>query len=178
VVADDEDLLERIAQGDRQAFAALYERYADRLCGFLRGSLGAAAAAETTQDVMLRVWRKAGRYDRRRAAASTWIYAIARNARTDRFRRMGRPEPDPDDPMWVPAGAPDPDAATAAGRRAQRVHEALAALPDKQREVMERAYLRGQTFSEIAAALDIPLGTVKSRSRLALNRLRGALEEG
>jgi RNA polymerase sigma-70 factor (ECF subfamily) len=128
------------------------------------------------QEVMLRVWRHAHRYDPDRAAATTWIYSIARNARTDRFRRMGRPEPDPDDPMWVPAAADDPLEAASATQTAERVRRALATLPPKQRDVMERAYLQGQTMAEIADDLGVPLGTVKSRSRLALTRLRERLQ--
>jgi len=177
VSLDDRDLLARVAEGRTDAFAELYERYAARLCAFLQPSLGHAGAAETTQEVLMRVWRNAHRFDPSRASAATWIYAIARNARTDRFRRMGRPEPDPDDPMWVPSAPDSPDAQIEAQRRARRLHDALGSLPAAQREVMERAYLRGQSMSEIADELGLPLGTVKSRSRLALKRLREALAE-
>ena len=177
VDTDDQDLLERIGQGDREAFAALYEGWAGRLVAFLTPALGATAASETAQEVLIRVWRFAHRYDRRRASPATWIFTIARNARTDRYRRMGRPEPDPTDPMWVPAPAPDPVSHSVATQRAERVRAALSEPPPKQREVMERAYLQGHSLSEIAAALEVPLGTVKSRSRLALQRLRAALAD-
>ncbi len=173
---DDPNLLARVAEGDRAAFAELYQRYAGRICAFLTPALGRTAAVETMQEVMLRVWRHARRYDPARAAASTWIYTIARNARTDRYRRLGRPEPDPDDPMWVPSASADPFDAAAASQRAATVHRALATLPKPQREVLERSYLQGQTMVEIAEALGVPLGTVKSRSRLALQRLRDQLE--
>jgi RNA polymerase sigma-70 factor, ECF subfamily len=172
---EDPDLLAAISDGDRGAFAELFQRYAPRINGFLRQSLPAARAEEVTQEVMLRIWRKARSYDRRRASVATWVFTIARNARIDALRRTGRAEPEPDDPLWVPASPPPPD--EAATRRAEdaRIRSALDALPAGQLEVLERAYLQGQSLPEVAGALGIPLGTVKSRVRLALERLRGAL---
>lgn len=176
--ADDHELMGRIAQEQRDAFAELFRRYAGRVQGYLTKSLGAAAAAETTQEVFLRVWRKASRYDPSKASPSTWIFAIARNARVDRIRRVARPEPDPDDPMWVPSQPPPPDAATHRRREAERVRALVQALPDKQRQVVHMAYLSGRSLPEIASDLDIPLGTVKSRLRLAMARLRDASGHG
>jgi RNA polymerase sigma-70 factor (ECF subfamily) len=175
---EDRDLLAAIANQDRAAFAELFRRFAPRINGFLRQSLSAAKAEEVTQEVMLRVWRKAPSYDPARASAATWIFTIARNARIDSLRRTGRVEPDPEDPMWVPSAPPPPDELASRKAEEAKMREALDGLPPGQLEVLERAYLQGQTLTEVAEALGIPLGTVKSRVRLALERLRGALPDG
>ncbi len=172
---DDVALIRAVAERDRGAFAELYARFAPRVAGFLRQSLPASKADEITQEVMLRVWRKAPTYQPERASPATWIFTIARNARIDAIRRGGRAEPDPDDPMWVPSSPQAPDVAAEQRREDQRVRDALAQLPAGQLEVLERAYMRGQALSEVAEALELPLGTVKSRVRLAMERLRGLL---
>jgi len=161
-----------IATGNRQAFAALFQRHGGRVEGFLRRSLPSTAAAEVTQEVFLRVWRHAARYDPTKASPTTWLFSIARNARTDRQRRRARPEPDADDPMWVPSAPAPPDAATHLKVRDAALRARVEALPTKQREVIVLAYLEGLTLSEIAERLEVPLGTVKSRVRLAMGRLR------
>lgn len=175
---DDRELVLAIAAGDREAFAELFRRFAPRINGFLRGSMPPAKAEELTQEVMLRVWRKAQSYDPQRASAATWIFTIARNARIDALRRSGRAEPESDDPMWVPSTPEAPDQVVARRASEAKMREALDALPEGQLEVLERAYLQGQTLAEVSAALGIPLGTVKSRVRLAMERLRIVLPEG
>lgn len=175
---DDRELIVAIAGGDRAAFAELFRRFAPRINGFLRGSMPPAKAEEITQDVMLRIWRKASSYDPERASAATWIFTIARNARIDALRKTGRAEPEPDDPMWVPSAPEPPDQAVTQRAVETKMREALDSLPANQLEVLERAYLKGQTLAEVAAELGIPLGTVKSRVRLAMERLRIALPEG
>jgi RNA polymerase sigma-70 factor (ECF subfamily) len=172
---DDTALLLQVAAKDREAFAELFRRFAPRVAGFLRRSLPDGRADEVLQDVMLRVWQKAPTYRPDRASPTTWIFAIARNARIDALRRAGRPEPDPDDPLWVPTGPEPPDRQVEQAHRDAQVREALRGLPETQVEVLERAYVQGQSLSEIAEALAVPLGTVKSRVRLAMERLRGAL---
>jgi RNA polymerase sigma-70 factor (ECF subfamily) len=162
----------KIAAGDRLAFAALFERHGGRVEGFLRRSLPPTAAAEVTQEVFLRVWRHAARYDRAKASPTTWLFSIARNARTDRQRRRARPEPDPDDPMWVPSAPVAPDTRAHRAARDATLKARVHSLPPKQRQVIELAYLEGLTLSEIAERLAVPLGTVKSRVRLAMGRLR------
>jgi RNA polymerase sigma-70 factor (ECF subfamily) len=172
---DDTGLLLQIAAKDRAAFAELFHRYSPRIAGFLRRALPSGKADEVLQDVMLRVWQKAPTFRPDRASATTWIFAIARNARIDALRRGGRPEPDPDDPMWVPSAPEPPDRQVEQADSDARVRAALSDLPALQLEVLERAYVRGESLSEIAAALGIPLGTVKSRVRLAMERLRATL---
>jgi RNA polymerase sigma-70 factor, ECF subfamily len=174
---EDRDLLLAIAEGDRGAFAELFRRFAPRVNGFLRQTLPVAKAEEITQEVMLRIWRKAKSYDPSRASAATWIFTIARNARIDSFRRTGRAEPEPDDPMWVPSTPDAPDRIVERRAEETKIREALDGLPAGQLEVLERAYMQGQTLSEVSEALKIPLGTVKSRVRLAMERLRIVLPD-
>ena len=123
------------------------------------------------------VWRKAGQYDPARAAASTWIFTIARNLRIDAFRRANRPVLDPEDPALVPDAPPQGDAVVEQKQNAERVRAALAALPDDQRQVLHMSFFDDKTHSEIAAALDLPLGTVKSRIRLAFGRVKASIGE-
>jgi RNA polymerase sigma-70 factor (ECF subfamily) len=171
----DEDLLARVAARDRAAFAALFDRYAGKVKGFLiRSGFPASEADEAAQEVMLSVWRRADSYDPARAGGATWIYAIARNRRVDMLRRR-RPEPDPEDPLFAPEPEPQPEATAAAQDRDRAVRAALAALAEDQREALRLAFYDGLSHAEIAAILDAPLGTVKSRIRLAMGRLRAAL---
>ncbi len=171
----DEVLLARIACGDRAAFATLFGRYAGKVKGFLaRGGAPSAEADEAAQEVMLAIWRKAATFDPAKAGAATWIYAIARNRRVDMARRR-RPAPDPDDPQFRPDPAPPADSAAAAADRDRLVRAALSALSAEQRDVVRLAFYDGLSHAEAAEALALPLGTVKSRLRLAMARLRGAL---
>ena len=175
---DDDALVLRVAARDRAAFAALFRRYAGRVKGFLiQSGFAPVEADEAAQEVMLSVWRRADSFDPARAGAATWIYAIARNRRVDMLRRR-RPEPDPDDPLFAPAAEPEPAAAAAAGARDSAVRAAIAALAEEQREAVRLAFYDGLSHAEIAAMLDTPLGTVKSRIRLAMARLRAALGDG
>lgn len=174
----DEALLAGVAARDRAAFAELFQRYAGKVKGFLiRSGFPASEADEAAQEVMLAVWRKAESFDPARAAGATWIYAIARNRRIDMLRRR-RPQPDPDDPLFAPDPEPDSYVAAAARDRDRAVRAALATLSREQIEVVRLAFYDGLSHGEIAAILDAPLGTVKSRIRLAMARLKGALGDG
>lgn len=176
--ASDESLLARIALRDRAAFAVLFGRWAGRVKGFIaRSGVSLAEADEAAQEVMLQVWRRAETFDPCRAAAATWIYAIARNRRVDMARRR-RPEPDPDDPQFRPDPEPGGFALRAAAERDGAVRAALAGLGPEQLEVVRLAFYEGLSHAEVAQALALPLGTVKSRLRLAMARLRGALGPG
>ena len=174
---DDRELLRAVAARDRRAFGELYRRFAPRVNGFLRQGLSPARAEEVTQEVMLRVWRKAEVYDPLRASPTTWIFTVARNARIDAQRRTSRPEPEADDPMWVPSAPDRPDVAHEKRADEARIRDVLEVLPAQQLEVLERAYMQGQTLTEVAEGLGIPLGTVKSRVRLAMERLRLAFPD-
>jgi RNA polymerase sigma-70 factor, ECF subfamily len=172
----DAELIRAIAGGDRDAFVALFERYAGRIKGFMiRSGASAGDADEIAQDVMVAIWRRAETFDAERSAAATWIFAIARHRRIDLLRRAGRPGPDPLDPLFQPEAEPDAFAALNAAQREARLREALAGLPPEQRAVLVAAFYDGLSHAEIAAREGLPLGTVKSRIRLAFRRLSGIL---
>lgn len=177
---DEAALLARIASArDRAAFALLFERYATRIKAYLiRSGAAADAAEEAAQETMLAVWRRAETFDERRASAPAWIFAIARNKRVDLIRRGARPEPDPDDPSFRPDPPAAAETALSNQRRDDLVREALAALSEEQREVVALSFYEGLAHPEIAERLGLPLGTVKSRLRLAFGKLRTALGQG
>ena len=171
------DLLLAVAQsGDRQAFALLFQYYAPRLKTYMR-KLGTedAVAEELAQEAMLAVWRKAASFDPSRATAGTWIFAVARNLRIDMLRKEKRPEIDLDDPELVPDPAPRADEVMVTEQSERRVRAAMAGLPTEQVEVVTLSFYEDTPHAEIAARLKIPLGTVKSRLRLAMKRIRSEL---
>jgi RNA polymerase sigma-70 factor (ECF subfamily) len=163
---------------DKTAFAELFRHFAPRLKGYLLRLGGdAAAAEEAMQEAMVLVWRKAEQFDPAKANASTWIFTIARNVRIDSFRRERRPEFDPDDPALVPDPEEQPDASLARGQSAVMVREALTRLSEAERAVLHLSFFEDLSHSMIATKLGVPLGTVKSRLRLAFGKLRGELSE-
>lgn len=173
----DEDLLAAIAvHRDRQAFARLFQCYAGRIKAFLmRAGAAGDEAEEAVQEVMVTLWRRAETFDPAKAAARSWIYAIARNKRIDLIRRARRPEPDPEDPMFRPDPEQSAESRLAGAERDARVRAALVALPEDQLAVVRLAFFAGLSHGEIAERLATPLGTVKSRLRLSFRRLRGEL---
>jgi RNA polymerase sigma-70 factor (ECF subfamily) len=164
---------------DASSFEQIFESYGPRLRAyFLRHGLSAALADEASQEVLLSVWHHSKRFDAERGSMSAWIFAIARNRLIDSVRRMRRPEPSADDPCWVGgSAAPSPESATAVRGRVEAVRSALKALPVEQLKVLEALYFEGQSMSEYADATGTPLGTVKTRARLALKALRGRVPE-
>lgn len=174
--ASDTDLMALIAGRDRAAFVEMFGRYAHRVKAYmLRSGIGSGDADEIAQDVMVVVWRRAETFDPARAAPSTWIFTIARNRRIDHFRRIHRPVPDFSDPVFEPDPAPDGMDRLAAAERDGRLRAALAGLGPEQREILLAAFYDGLSHAEIAAHLGLPLGTVKSRIRLAFRHLREIL---
>ena len=164
------------ARADRQAFAALFSHFAPRVKAYLM-RLGARAeqAEELAQETLLAVWRKAALFDPARAGASTWIFTIARNLSIDALRR-DRPALADEDPSDANPEAPA-DLVVLAAERDDRVRLALRALSPEQAEVVELSFFSEEPHAAIATRLGLPLGTVKSRLRLALARLRGLLED-
>ncbi len=128
------------------------------------------------QDVMLTVWRKAPGYDPQMASPSTWIFAIARNRRIDALRRDKRADLDPDDPGLMPDTAALPDRVLDARMWETRLAGAIADLPPEQAQMLRLAYYEDRSHGDIASSLRLPLGTVKSRLRLAVARLRTMFE--
>lgn len=171
----DGTLVERIAARDRAAFEELYARYARPVLGLALHRLGDRGRAEdSVQDVFAAVWRSASSYDRRRGPGGAWLYTIARNAIVDAQRR--RPAATVADPPEVVSTGATPDEEAEAAWTAWRVHRALETLPASERTVIDLAYFAGLSQSEVAAFLQIPLGTVKTRTRSGLARLADALE--
>lgn len=165
---------------DRAAFAVLFGFYAPRLKAFMRRSgMNSPAAEDLAQETMLLVWKKAAYFDPSRASVSTWIFTIARNARIDRLRKESRPTAiantfDPSDEPDAPVSG---EAAVMTAEREERVRNAISHLSDEQADALRLFFFGEKPQSEIAGELGIPLGTVKSRLRLALGRLRQILDD-
>lgn len=172
-------LMDSIAQDkDVTAFTRLFEHFAPRLKAFvMRHGTDAAAAEEVAQETMLTVWRRAAAYDRRRAGPSAWIFAIVRNKRIDMIRRESRPELDPEDPLLAGDPPAQPDADAEHAQRSEILRRQMNALPTEQLEILRKAYFEDKPHSAISQELGLPLGTVKSRIRLALGRLRASILE-
>ena len=165
---------------DRAAFTRLFRHFAPLMKAFaLSGStLSANNADELVQEVMLKVWQKAGAFNAEKAAASTWIYTIARNSRTDLFRRLQK--------FDTPLSADDVSGSQESEeafmvlhqkRGRDRIKALINELPNDQAQILAKVYMEGKSHSEVAGELDIPLGTVKSRVRLALQKLQIRFEE-
>jgi RNA polymerase sigma-70 factor (ECF subfamily) len=173
------DLMAAVAERqDRAAYSELFGYYAPRVKSYLM-RLGAdgALAEEIAQDVMVTVWRKAGLFDRSQASVSTWIFRIARNRRIDVFRRARRPDLDPEETLLLPSGAEAPDARIEAMETETRVRAAMKDLPAEQVSLLHLAFYEGLSHSEIAGRLSLPLGTVKSRIRLAFAKMKAKLDD-
>lgn len=172
--ATDAELLVRIAERDRRAFELLYQRYVRSVFGLaLRRLRDRQRAEDAVQETFTAVWRSAASYRPERGPAAPWLYAVARNAIVDRLRaRTESPAEAPDTASAEPGPAERAESAFVSWR----VHRALEELPPKEREVVELAYWSGLSQSEVADYLNIPLGTVKTRTRSALARLADVLE--
>jgi RNA polymerase sigma factor (sigma-70 family) len=161
---------------DRSAYTRLFDHFAPRLNSYLmRLGTEAALAEEIVQDVMSTLWRKAGLFDPAKSSLSTWLYRIARNRRIDLARRE-RGDFNPEEPMLQPAPAPDLDKLLDVQQREEMVRAALVSLPAEQLDLVRLAFFDGLSHSQISEATGLPLGTVKSRIRLAFTRLRRMLE--
>ena len=170
------DVIARIRDHqDRAAFATLFKHFAPRVKAFLmKSGADATLAEECAQDVMATLWHKSHQFDPSRASAATWIFTIARNRRIDMLRKQRRPEPE--ELPWGPEAEPDQEDVLALQQETDKLAQAMSELPEKQRELIERAYFGDLSHSEIADETGLPLGTIKSRIRLALERLRHAMK--
>jgi RNA polymerase sigma-70 factor (ECF subfamily) len=173
------DLMAAIAERrDRDAFAQLYAHFTPRLKAYLmRQGTDDGLAEEVAQEAMLTVWHRAGSFDPAKAGVSTWIFTIARNKRIDRLRRERFPEVDPNDPALVPLSPALADSELVRVQDEVRLRQALRALPPEQAELLNLAFFQDKSHSTIADQCSLPLGTVKSRIRLALQRLRNDLKD-
>jgi RNA polymerase sigma-70 factor, ECF subfamily len=173
------DLLRRVAeQADTAAFRELYQTYGPRVKAYMmRQGTDAATAEDLAQETLFTVWRRASLYTAEKGSAATWIFAIARNLRIDRLRREVPWQELPEERLEGAASEALPDEALAEKERQVRVRAALASLPSEQRDVVALSYLEGLSHGEIAARLQLPLGTVKSRMRIAYQKIRAGLED-
>jgi len=177
----DEEVLARVASGENVAVGLLYDRYGTSIYSLaLRMVQDPSAAEEIVQETFVRVWRQAASYQRVRGAPATWMLGITRNLAIDELRRRGaRPQPVGNDPdvelALIQSGEADPAEQAYANMRHDIVSDALARLPPAQREVLELAYFGGLSQSEIATRLGDPLGTVKTRIRLGLQKLKSII---
>lgn len=162
----------------RADFAELFAHFAPRLKTFLsRRGASEGEAEDLVQDIMATVWAKAAQYDPQQASVSTWIYRIARNRQIDAFRKSARPKLDPEDPILQPSPADLPDAQVMRAEAEAGIRAALRTLPAEQVDVLRASFYEGLPHVEIAKRLGLPLGTVKSRLRLAFARLRKTLDQ-
>ena len=173
--ASDAELLARVGEHDSEAFEVLYGRYVRPVFSLALRRLGDRGHAEdAVQEAFAAIWRSASTYRPERGAAGGWLYTVARNAIVDRLRRNG-PTADSELPeLASPEAGPDQRAEDS--YVSWRVHRALEELPPREREVIELAYWSGMSQSEVADYLDLPLGTVKTRTRSGLARLASELE--
>ena len=168
--------LKRIqADQDQRAFAELFAHFAPRVKAFLmKSGASPSMAEECTQEVMATLWHKAHLFDPSRASVATWIFTIARNKKIDALRKQRRPEPE--NLEWGPEAEPEAADILVLQQESQQLTEAMTALPSQQRELIEKAYFGDLSHSEIAAETGLPLGTIKSRLRLALAKLRQTMK--
>lgn len=163
---------------DKAAFAALFEYFAPRIKSFLlRLGTDMSLCEEIAQEAMIMVWRRAETYNPSQSGASTWIFTIARNKRIDRLRRENRPLPDLADPAFAPEPVETGEKTIFRQQEEEKIRHALKNLPEEQAKMIFSAYYEEKSHREIADESGVPLGTVKSRIRLALNRLRAHLDE-
>jgi RNA polymerase sigma-70 factor, ECF subfamily len=177
---DDVELVRRMSEGDERALGVLYDRWVTAVHSIVVRLLGDAAEAEdVVEDVFWQAWRQAGRYEPTRGGVSTWLLTIARSRALDRVRalRRHREETVPLSPTAedVASGSPTPAGVAELSERAALVTAALQELPREQREALELAYYGGLSQTEIAERTGQPLGTIKTRMRLAMQKLRGRL---
>lgn len=173
-----EALMARVATArDRAAFGQLFDHFAPRLKAFLlRQGMAATTAEELAQETLLTLWRRAETFDAAQATVSTWVFTVARNKRIDWLRRERRPELDPHDPLLVPESE-SAERSLGALQEAALVRRALDRLPPEQAALVRMAYYEDKVHTAIADETGLPLGTVKSRLRLALQRLAKLLKE-
>lgn len=164
---------------DREAFIRLFNHFAPRLKSFLmKGGASPSQAEELAQETMLSVWTRSTSYDPAKANASTWIFTIARNKRIDSFRRTRRVEVDINDAAYISDdNVASPDQGIIDSDRTEKIAAIVKTLPPEQAEVIHKAFFEDKTHMQIADETKLPLGTIKSRIRLAMDRLRPLLQK-
>lgn len=157
---------------DKEAFKTIYKHYAPRVKSYLiKQGATVVSAEELSQETLMSVWRKADRYDPKKASAGTWIFTVARNLRIDSLRKENRPQFDPNDPSFLPDNETPPDDNITISETRELVGKAIKELPAEQADVIRLSFYSDKAHTTIADELGIPLGTVKSRMRLAMKKL-------
>ncbi len=171
------DCLRRVAtRQDVDAFETLFRHYGPKITAYmLKADGNRQLAEELMQETMMAIWNKAAQFDPSRGSVSGWVFTIARNVRIDAFRKTGRPAFDPNDPAFVPDEMPAADQSLVAQQQATHIRQALVTLPPEQAELLRLSFYEDLSHSHIAQRLNLPLGTVKSRIRIAFSRLRDLL---
>ncbi|MEH6525210.1 MAG: sigma-70 family RNA polymerase sigma factor [Sneathiella sp.] len=173
-----QDLMAIAASQDQGAYRRLFHEITPRLKSFLMGQgTVEPVAEEILQETMLKVWQKARQFDGSKASASTWIYTIARNAKIDRFRKEARPMPDPNDPSYIQDPPETGEQSVAKKQESNHIREAIATLPSDQLRIITMSFYEEKSHAEISEELELPLGTVKSRIRLAFGKIRNELKD-
>ena len=172
------ECIQKIANNrDGDAFDTLFRYYAPRVKSYcLRLGADPSSAEEVTQEAMVLVWKNADQYKTSLASASTWIFTIARNLSIDRFRKSRRPQFDPNDPLFVPDGEQAPDALIERLQTEESVRKIMETLSSNERNVLMLSFYENLSHGEISKQLNIPVGTVKSRIRLAFAKIRATLD--
>lgn len=172
--ADFSALLVAVGQKqDKPAFIQLFNHFAPRIKSFLiKGGAKPDQAEELAQEAMMTVWTRASTYDPKQANAGTWIFTIARNKRIDALRKTGRMYVGIEDPAYIPDDSPHADAGILDSERMAKIARAINELPPEQSDLIRKSFFEDKTHAQIAEEEKIPLGTVKSRIRLAMDRLR------
>lgn len=171
-------MLDVAERRDKDAFQSLFDYYAPRVKSFtMRSGIKDTIAEEVAQETLLTVWRKAEKYNPALASPSTWIFTIARNKKIDRLRKDARPLPDANDPTFAGPDAQTPEMSAWHSINAEKIHSALSQLPEEQRKVLTLAFIEENPHAAVSEMLGIPLGTVKSRIRLGLGKLRTLLAD-
>ncbi|MCM2291800.1 sigma-70 family RNA polymerase sigma factor [Allorhizobium sp. BGMRC 0089] len=163
---------------DVSAFETLFRHYGPRVKSYMaRKSSDSQAAEELMQETMMAVWNKAALFDPERGHVSAWIFTIARNLQISAYRKERRPEFDPNDPAFVPEDVEPADRELEAREQSERLHKAMQALPEEQLALLKKSFFGDVPHSALAKEFNLPLGTVKSRIRMAFAKLRASLDE-
>ncbi len=175
-----DDLIQRIARDrDQQAFQELFRLYGPRIKALMmRQGADSAAAEDIAQETLFTVWRKAHLFTAQKGSLATWLFTIARNLRIDRIRRQAPYQDLPEELNEIADDDDLPDEALNRNQQSERIRSILEALPPEQHEVVHLSYIDGLSHSEIAGALGVPMGTVKSRMRLAYEKIRDSIGQG
>ncbi|QQA41589.1 sigma-70 family RNA polymerase sigma factor [Pelagovum pacificum] len=175
-LTDIEGYISRVALGDRQAFASLYDETSAKLFGVaLRVLNDRAEAEECTQEVYIRIWKAAGRYQQNGLSPMTWLITIARNRAIDRLRARKSGSSGLDEAGEIPDAGPGPEALAIASSERGRIMMCMSELPDERAEAIRRVYLDGETYNELATHFDVPLNTMRTWLRRGLQKLKECL---